>query len=55
MTLAISRPQIVRLPLGALPEAECDMHSTLVVPPRSALEPDEEIRERLLALERSLS
>lgn len=53
--LAISRPRIVRLPLGGLPEAECDTDSTLVVPPRSALEPDEEIRERLRALERSVS
>jgi len=55
VTLAISRPQIVRLPLGGLPEAKCDPHCTLVVPPRSALEPDEEIRERLRALERTLS
>ena len=54
-TLAISRPQIVRLPLGGLAEAKCDMHSTLIVPPRSALEPDEEIRERLRALEQTLS
>ncbi|MHB8814558.1 MAG: SAM-dependent methyltransferase [Steroidobacteraceae bacterium] len=50
-TLAISRPQITRLSLDGLPEAECDMHSTLVVPPRSGLEPDEEIRERLRALD----
>ena len=54
VTLAISRPEIVRLPLGALPEAKCDTHSTLVVPPRSPLEPDEEIRERLRALERGV-
>ena len=54
-TLAISRPQIVRLPLGGLPEAECDTDSTLVVPPRSALEPDVEILERLRALERGVS
>ena len=54
-TLAVSRPEIVRLPLGGLPEAKCDMHSTLVVPPRSALDPDEEIRERLRALERAVS
>lgn len=33
-TLAISRPDIVRLPLGALPEADCDMRSTLIVPAR---------------------
>jgi precorrin-6B methylase 1 len=53
VTLPISRPEIVRLPLTALPEAECDMHSTLVVPPSSALEPDEEVRARLRALEGS--
>ena len=52
-TLPTSRPQIVRLPLGALPEAECDMRSTLIVPPASSLEPDEDIRERLRALDRS--
>ena len=51
VTLATSRPDIVRLPLHALPDAECDMHSTLVVPPASALEPDEETRERLRALD----
>lgn len=51
MTLPTSRPQIVRLPLSALPEAECDMHSTLVVPPASTLEPDEATRERLRALD----
>lgn len=50
-TLPTSRPRIERLPLGGLPEAECEMHSTLVVPPSSPLEPDEEIRERVRALE----
>ena len=54
-TLAISPPETVRLPLGALPEAECDMHSTLVVPPASALQPDEEVRERLRVLDQPLS
>ena len=51
VTLATARPQIVRLPLSALPAAECDMHSTLIVPPASALEPDEETSERLRALD----
>jgi uncharacterized protein YabN with tetrapyrrole methylase and pyrophosphatase domain len=49
--LAISRPQILRLPLHALPDAECDMQSTLVVPPFSALEPDPLVVERLRALD----
>lgn len=53
MTLAIARPQIARLPLRALPDAHCDMHSTLIVPPASALEPDEDVRERLRMLERA--
>lgn len=51
-TLPTSRPQIIRLPLSALPEAACDMHSTLVVPPARAPEPDEQTRERLCALDR---
>jgi siroheme synthase len=54
-TLAVVRPQIVRLPLAAFPEAECDPHSTLVVPPASVLQPDPEIRERLRALAPPLS
>lgn len=53
VTLPLSRPHVVRLPLGALPEADCDMHSTLIVPPSSALVPDEAIRERLHTLDRS--
>jgi precorrin-3B methylase len=52
-TLPTSRPQIVRLPLSALPEAKCDMKTTLIVPPSTPLEPDENMRERLRALERS--
>lgn len=51
VTLPTSRPEMVRLPLGALPEAKCDMHSTLVIPPSSALEPNEDVRDRLLAVD----
>lgn len=50
-TLPTSRPGIARLPLAALPAADCNMHSTLVVPPCRSLEPDEDMRARLLALE----
>lgn len=50
-TLPTSRPRIERLPLGKLPAAECRMRSTLVVPPSCLLEPDEDIRERVRALE----
>ena len=55
VTLPVSRPEVVKLPLGALPEAECDMRHTLVVPPASAMQPDEEVRERLRALDVSVS
>lgn len=55
VTLAISRPQIVRLPLHALPDAQCDMQSTLIVPPSSALQPDEAVCEQLRALDSSVS
>jgi precorrin-3B methylase len=55
VTLAIARPQIVRLPLSALPEAQCNMRSTLVIPPASALEPDEQVRARLRGLESPVS
>lgn len=55
VTLPISQPQVLRVPLGMLSEAECDMRSTLVVPPASALEPDEGVRERLRALEGAAS
>lgn len=54
-TLPVSQPEVVRLPLGSLPEARCDMHSTLILPPSRPLEPDEEIRERLRSLDQSLS
>jgi hypothetical protein len=40
-----------RIPLGKLPDADVDMHSTLVIPPARSLEPDLSIRERLSALD----
>jgi Tetrapyrrole (Corrin/Porphyrin) Methylases len=52
-TLAISRPAIERLPLSALADAECDMHSTLVIPPSSPPEPDHAVREQLRVLDSS--
>jgi hypothetical protein len=51
-TLPTSRPRVARLPLAALPEAQCGMRCTLIVPPSRALQPDEEIRERASALDR---
>jgi hypothetical protein len=50
-TLPMQEPRIERLPLGKLPDADVDMHSTLVIPPARALEPDLSIRERLSALD----
>jgi len=54
-TLPTFQPTILRLPLSQLPAAAADMHSTLVIPPAQALQPDREIRERLSALDRELA
>jgi uncharacterized protein YabN with tetrapyrrole methylase and pyrophosphatase domain len=50
-TLPIYEPRIERLPLRKLPEADIDMHVTLVIPPALSLEPDPKIRERLGVLD----
>lgn len=50
-TLPIHEARIERVALGRLPEADVDMHATVVVPPASALQPDHEIRARLAALD----
>lgn len=50
-TLPMQDPLIERIPLGKLPDAQVDMHSTLVIPPARPLEPDMQIRERLSALD----
>jgi uncharacterized protein YabN with tetrapyrrole methylase and pyrophosphatase domain len=50
-TLPIHEPLIQRIPLGDLPDATVDMHSTLVIPPARPLDPDTQIRERLSALD----
>jgi uncharacterized protein YabN with tetrapyrrole methylase and pyrophosphatase domain len=49
-TLPLHEARIERLPLSRLPDADIDMHATLVIPPARALEPDAETRERLSAL-----
>jgi precorrin-3B methylase len=51
-TLPTQRSRMERLKLDDLPEADIDMHATLVVPPAHALQPDHEIRQRLAALDR---
>jgi hypothetical protein len=50
-TLPMHKPEIKRLQLGQLPDAEVDLHMTLVIPPARALEPNAEIRRRLSALD----
>jgi len=54
-TLPMHEPRMERLPLGKLPEAEVDMHDTLVIPPARTLEPDLQIRERLSSLDAAAS
>jgi hypothetical protein len=50
-TLPLHQPRMDRLSLGSLPDADIDMHATLVIPPFRPLEPDSEIRERLSVLD----
>jgi hypothetical protein len=50
-TLPMHEPRMERIPLGKLPDADIDMHETLVIPPARRLEPDLQIRERLSALD----
>ena len=38
-TLPIHQPRMDRMPLGSLPDADIDMHATLVIPPSRPLEP----------------
>lgn len=50
-TLPLHQPQIERVPLRRLPDTAIDMHATVVIPPAGALQPDQEIRARLAALD----
>jgi uncharacterized protein YabN with tetrapyrrole methylase and pyrophosphatase domain len=52
-TLPIQAPRMKRLPLGALPDADIDMHMTVVIPPAKAMQPNLEVRERLAAIDLS--
>ena len=54
-TLPMHEPRMERFPLGKLPEAQLDMHDTLVIPPARTLEPDLQIRERLSSLDAAAS
>jgi hypothetical protein len=50
-TLPIGQPRVERTTLRALPGAALGMADTLAIPPARAMEPDEEIRARLAALD----
>lgn len=50
-TLPVRQPKIERLALGALANAQIEMHATVVIPPAMALQPDREIQARLAALD----
>jgi precorrin-6B methylase 1 len=51
VTLPMHQPRIERLSLRDLPEADVDMHMTLVIPPGSRLQADPTVREWLAALD----
>jgi siroheme synthase len=51
-TMPLQSARIERLALKALPLAQIDLHTTLVLPPARALKPNTEMRERLKALAR---
>jgi uncharacterized protein YabN with tetrapyrrole methylase and pyrophosphatase domain len=52
-TLPTQQPRIERTTIAELPHVEIDMHATVVIPPAHALQPDEGVRERLAALDRT--
>ena len=52
-TLPTQQPRIERTTIGQLPAIDIDMHATVVIPPARALQPDEQVRERLAALDRA--
>jgi precorrin-3B methylase len=51
-TLPTQRPRIERTTIAQLPATDIDMHATVVIPPAAPMQPDEQIRERLAALDR---
>jgi precorrin-6B methylase 1 len=51
--LPIHQPRIERITLGELVNASVDSHVTLAILPSKALQPDDEIRKRLAALDAS--
>jgi len=51
-TLPTQQPRIERTTIAQLPMVDIDMHATVIIPPAAALQPDEQVRERLAALDR---
>ena len=51
LPMPMQAARIERLALGKLPDADIDMHATLVIPPARKLEPDLQVREALNALD----
>jgi RimJ/RimL family protein N-acetyltransferase/precorrin-3B methylase len=54
-TLPTQQPRIERTTIGQLPAIDIDMHATVVIPPARALQPDEQVRERLAELDRAFT
>jgi hypothetical protein len=52
-TLPTQQPRIERTTIARLPAVDIDMHATVVIPPARALQADEQVRERLAALDRA--
>ena len=52
-TLPTQRARIEHTTIGQLPAATIDMHATVVIPPAAELQPDEQVRARLAALDRA--
>lgn len=50
-TLPTQKAHIERIALAALPEADVDLHATLVIPPAADLLPDRTMRRRLATLD----
>jgi RimJ/RimL family protein N-acetyltransferase len=50
-TLPTQQPRIERTSIAQLPAVDIDMHATVVIPPARALQPDEQVRQRLAELD----
>jgi RimJ/RimL family protein N-acetyltransferase/precorrin-6B methylase 1 len=50
-TLPTQRPRIERTTIAQLPSVDIDMHATVIIPPARALQPDQQVRQRLAELD----